>query len=66
MGTKLKSRACADDKRPPEAQVHPRPGGRGERKGAGADTVLRDASGEPSVSGHNSGGTSAETRRALL
>lgn len=39
---------------------------RGEREGAAADSVLRDASGEPAVSGHNSSGASAETRRGLV
>lgn len=67
MGTKGNGRQEHPDRRQPPRAAAPRGGaGRGEREGAAADTVLRDGSGEPAVSGHNSSAASAETRRGLV
>lgn len=67
MGTKGNGRQeHPDDRQPSRATAPHGAAGRGEREGAAADTVLRDGSGEPAVSGRNSSAASVETRRGLV
>lgn len=58
--TDKKKRAGSRD---PAAQVTPT--NRRSRHPVGPENVLRDGSGEPVVSGHNSSGVSAQTRHAM-
>lgn len=59
-GRSEKKHAASPD---PAARVTP--SNRKSRHPVGPENVLRDGSGEPVVSGHNSSGASAQTRHAM-